>query len=207
MPIVTPIFRDNVEVIAPTFLSKSDDGIGDSLTTRAVLDLRSSYSAMLSVVVFCHSYTVIPKKGITVSVRRLINGTIVHPAGTVRYSNVYDPDGGFSLTAATAGNTSFEVSGEGQEVGSTVILYNFALNFSNIDLAKIVRNDTPTLYIDSPLQNSFAVGRVVKKAEVFPPFNVQGGSYIEVVADISDADPAIWGVRVLANIYDGDRTT
>ncbi len=210
MPIVTPVFRDNITVVSPTFLTKSVSGLGDILTVRDIVDLRSSYSAMFYVAVFCHDYDVIPNESINISFRRIIYDadnlkSISHPVGINRQSRIFDPDGGFLLTAATIGDTDFDVTGEGHVQESTVAIYNPSVTPQNLEFVKVIRNDSPTIYVDSPLQYGLGTGRIAKLAEVFPPCNVQGGSFIEVVVDISALEPSIWGVRVLCSIYDGDR--
>ncbi len=203
MPLTTPVWTDNVSVIASQALARN-------AVVSAALDLRSKHGAFLFVRIGRTGTTALTN-GVEVRINRTLNNNAVeHPAGIVL---------GPGLSAAAQSTTVNADSASGQNVLGVASTTSWAAGdycligggTAREEWARVARVISSTqLLLDRNLRftHTAAQGDTVRnKADIYPPVWLQGGATYDVIVDYGD-DTAGEAVRVevLAQTYDSDQT-
>jgi len=203
MPSVTPVWTDNLAVIAPVTISAGN-------TARATLDLRAKFGAMLFIRLG-RKGSAAPSVSIKVQIRRVVNNGAAggaHPGAVVPLASGTTTGAATTVNAdSAAGQPVLNVASvTGFVAGDIVCLYDAA--FARLEFARVSKVVASTLVMDSPLgfaRTAAQADNVTRQADVFAPVWLHGGALWEAVIDYGAATSgADYVAQALAQVYESD---
>lgn len=203
MASVTPVWTDNVSVIASAALALNT-------IARAALDLRTKFGAYLFAR-FGRGGTTALTTGVQFRINRTLNNdALEHPASLAPL--------GPGLTVAASSTTVDTDSASGQRTLQVASITTFAAgdyiliggSTAREEWARVARTVTATvdLILDRNLRFTHTAAQadaVRNKADIYPPVWLPGGATYEIIADYEASTTGDAGrVEVLAQTYDSD---
>jgi hypothetical protein len=198
MASVTPVWADNVSVVASTNLARGS-------TVRGTIDLSAKFGAWLFVRI-ARGGTAALTNGIDVLIRRLFN-SVVHPGSLVPLNS------GFTAASATTVNAD---SASGQQALNVASITGFAAGDiicinqggAREEWARVSKTAAGVLTLDDDLQFTHTAAQadtVRNQAFTPPPIWLPGGAVYEVIFDYGDDSAGDTAqVMAVAQRYDSD---
>lgn len=203
MPLITPVWTDNVVVIASQLLARGS-------LLRATLDLRAKHGAYVFVKIGRTGGTALTNGVLVRMNRTLANDGIEHPGSVIQL-------GPGAAAAATVTSVNGD-SAAGQNilfVGTLLTVEDYVLiggGTAREEWGRVAATlSTPNrLVLDRPLRFTHTAAQadpVLNRADIYPPVWLQGGATWELIVDYAD-DTAGDSVRVdvRAQTYDADQS-
>lgn len=188
MSSVTPVYTDNVSVIAAAVLARGS-------TTRGTIDLRSKLGARLYAKLGRGGTTALTN-GVNLLIRPVVNNNgasagAVHPYSIDMLSQTVAAS---STTCATSDSNSGQAalnvaSITGFAAGDLICIQDSGGGVTRLEWHRVSKTATGVLTLDRNLSfthTSAGADTVRNKADVFPPIWVPGGSLYEVIFDYGD---------------------
>ena len=190
MATVTPVFTDNVSVIAAATLAKG-------AVSRGTIDLRTKYGAWLFMKIGRGGTTALTN-GIDIFARRVLNNDVATPGGR--------HPAGIQLamaapTTACNGNTTVAATSVAGQNELFIAIANFAVGdlicitdaaYTRLEWGRISKLTVAVgtgVTLSAPLQYTHTLAQadtVRNKADVLTPLWIDGGSLWEVIFDYGD---------------------